>query len=212
MRPLALSSPSPESASRPTSGRQTLGSNHDAPQPPLASPPDAADLQWFRGGELWPVWWDVFKDRCAELGSGEAAKTAGRLIQHVETGWGAIRELQLACERQRGHAVSEGDRLSHFLAYLESDVVTAFVACTEAVTGCLRPAKLSGGGDGSSACGLAARFDRGLAVAALAAQASELSPSFRTAVNAVADALVDWGAEVCTLLSAFIRITVDPAG
>ena len=158
-----------------------------------------------------PVWWNVFKDRCGQLGSGEAVKTAGRLIHHVECGWRVIGELQFACERQRAHA-AEGGRLSHFLGFLESDVVAGFLACTEAVTEWLRPTGPSGAGGGSSVCGLAVRFDRGVAVAALAAQASELDPSFRAAITAVADSLVDWGAEVCTLFSALTRITVDPAG
>lgn len=184
------------------SGRQTLGSNHDAPQRPSTSPPDTAAHQSLGSGELWPVWWNVFKDRCEKLDSDEAAKTVGRLIHHVESGWESVRVLQLACERQR-HAVSEGDRLSHFLVYLESDVVVAFTECTEAVTSCIRPADLS------SLCALAARFDRGVAVAALAVQASEVSPSFRATATAVADSLVDWGAEVCTYLSALTRITVD---
>lgn len=207
MCPPARPSPSPES-SRPTSGRQTLGSSHDAPQPPSASPSDAAGFRFPDTGEWWPVWWNVFKDRCEELGSDEAAKTARRLIHHVETGWKSVSELQLACERQRGHVVSEGGRLSHLLAYLETDVVAVFMECTEALTRCVHPVELFGKGDRSSVCELAARFDRRVSVAALASQAGEMSPSFQAAVTIVADSLVDWGAEACTILSALARVTV----
>jgi len=212
MRSPPRSTPSPDSAgysSRPTNGRQTLGSSHGAVQRATTPGHETPDLQWFGTGE--PVWWNVFKDRCKALGDGEAGRTAGRIVHHVESGWAFIREIQLACERQRGQGGASGNRLSHFLAYLEGDVVTGFVRCTEAATR-IRPAELSGvAGDEPSVCTLAAGFDRAVAVAALAAQARDVSPDFHASIMAVAAGLVDWGSEMCTLASALDRIFVTPA-
>jgi hypothetical protein len=155
------------------------------------------------------VWWNAFKDRREALDDAEAGRTAGRIIHHVESGWVLIRTLHLACEDQRAQKDTIEGRRWHFIEYLDDDVVGAFMRCSEAVT---RIPQLSDAALGEEPiCALAARFDRGVAVAALAAQASVLGPPFRDAVIAVADTLVDWGTEMCTLASALARIVVAPA-
>ena len=151
-----------------------------------------------------PAWWDAFKAGRVALADDEAEKTAGRIIHHVESRWESIRCLQLACERQRDQGAPAGSRLSHYLAFLEEEVALVFVKCADAV-----PGVLPGDAVGNDlVCELAALFDRGIGVAALAAQANELSPSFRASVIEITDTLVDWGTEMCTLASALARMVV----
>ena len=205
MCPPSRLSASQESHSNPGSGRQTLGSSHDVPQPPLV--PASRPGQGSGAGHPWPAWWSTFKDRCAELDSSEAATTAARLVFHVESAWRAIRELHLAREREEAHAHYDDVRVSHLFAYIETDVIAAFVSCAEAVTRCLPSSDPISNSSAVAACHLAVRVDRGVAVACLAGQASAVSPSFRIALSLLNDALVDWGAELCTFLFAFERIT-----
>lgn len=200
--------PADPPATKSTSRRQTLGSDHDAP---LRSAPGegALDSRWLvREGQAWPAWWDAFKASRIALVDGEAEKTVGRIIHHIESRWESIGNLQHACEHQRQQRAPAGTRLSHFLAFLEDEIVLVFVRCADAVTS-LWPAMLPGDAVAYAVvCELAGHLDRGLGVAALAAQANELSPAFRASVIEITDALVDWGAEMCTLTSALARMVV----
>lgn len=206
--PTSPPDPTGSSATKPASRRQTLGSDHDAP-PRRASGEEAPGAQSVGAEQLRPAWWDAFKASRTTLIDGEAEKTAGRIIHHVESRWEAIRNLQIACERQREQGAPPGSRLSYYLAFLEDEIALVFVKCADAVTR-LEPGAPPGDGVGNDlVCGLAAHFDRGIGVAALAAQANELSPAFRSSMIGITDDLVDWGAEMCTLASALARMVVS---
>lgn len=154
----------------------------------------------------WPIWWNVCKDRSAGL-AGESGRTAGRVIHHVETGWAFIAELQLACDRYRTAGVPAG-RVSHLVAHVHDEVIPTFVVCAEGV------AALLGHGEQDLAsepvCTSSARFDRAVSIAALASATGQIYPPFRSVVTGAADALTEWGSELCTLSTALGRLFSVP--
>jgi hypothetical protein len=186
---------------RAVSGRQTLGSNHDGPQPePAATDSDNAGLQPVTSTR--PVWWHVFKDRCATL-EGESGRTAKRLIHHLETGWAHVTQLQLACERQCSgpHARARGC-VPHLIRFVEVEVVGTFAACAEGAAAFLPQSGKQGTISVDELGHIAGEFERAIAVSALAIEAETVPDDYRSLVLPAAEALFDWSADFCTLIYA----------
>jgi hypothetical protein len=97
------------------------------------------------------------------------------------------------------------------LAHVHDEVIPAFRLCAAGTATLMVPHPDQRPGL-ETVCESAARFDRALSVAALAAEAGQVSPPFRSAVITAADALTDWGTELCTLTTALGRLLDDPTG
>lgn len=187
---------------RQTSGRQTLGSNHDAPQggpyPREGTPHELEPADNTR-----PVWWHIFKDQCGAL-HGERRRMADRLVRHLETGWTHITKLQLECERQRaGRGVPQDARVAHLIGYLESEVVGVFTECVEQCARIFSGATEAEGGI-EALTGVAARFERGLAISIFASESTQVPRALKAISERVSNALVDWSAEFGALVAAVL--------
>jgi hypothetical protein len=186
-------------ATRLTSGRQTLGSNHDAPQRGTGTG-EGAPGALQPADSTWPLWWHIFKDYCAAL-QGESRRTADRLVQHLETGWTHVTQLQLECERQHaGHVAIQDAWVVHLIGFLETEVLGSFAECAE------RCARLFAGerdeGEGLDAlCSVAFRFERAVALSALASESAHLPRTLKATLEYATNALVDWSADFGALVA-----------
>lgn len=149
-----------------------------------------------------PVWWHVFKERCTAL-EADSRRTVERLIQHLETGWAHVIELQLACERQRMVNQREaGGRVLQLVDFVEVEVIATFGVCAEGAAAFLVRTPAQAAVTSDELGRIAENFERAVAVSALASEAAQVPPDFRSVVLPAADALVDWSADYCTLIAA----------
>ena len=194
--PVAARGPAPI---RLTSGRQTLGSNHDAP-PGGPYPREEAPDGFQTTDSTRPVWWHIFKDHCGSL-RGERRRTADRLVQHLETGWALVMQLQLECERQHAdQGVAQDAQVAHLIGFLESEVLGAFMECAER---CARVVSEAGEPEErvDGLYSMVARLERGITISAFASESAHLPCAFKATLECVSNALVDWSADFGALIA-----------
>ena len=185
------------------SGRQTLGSSHDGPQNSSRAGDSQTGARPGADGTL-PVWWRIFVDRCATLDI-EERRTAGRLIGHVEVGWTHLTQLQFECERQHAaRGASPDNRVAHLIGYIETEVLGSLIECAEQTARYFSEADESGAG--LDALRRAAhRFERAVALCALASESAYLTGTFKATLEQVANALLDWSVDFDALTAAVVR-------
>lgn len=184
------------------SGRQTLGSSHDSPQDGSRAGDTKAGARAGADGTL-PVWWRVFVDHCATFDI-ELRRTADQLIGHVEVGWAHLTQLQFECERQHAaRGASPDNRVAHLIGYIEREVLGSFIECAEQTARYFSEADTSGAGL-NALCHVAHRFERAVALCALASESAYLMGTFKATLEQVANALLDWSADFDALTSAMV--------
>ena len=185
------------------SGRQTLGSSHDGPQ--CSSRPEDSNTGTRPGADgAQPVWWRIFVDHLTALDI-EARRTADRLIGHVEVGWEHLTQLQFECERQHAaRGASPDNRVAHLIGYIETEVLGSFIECAELTARYFSEADESAAGL-DALCRASHRFERAVALCALASESAYLTGTFKATLEQVANALLDWSADFDALTSAMIR-------
>jgi hypothetical protein len=163
--------------------RHTLGSDPDgagAPvrlsgEPPAEREPPPPELAR-------PVWWLAAQQSSASWSGLEAAKLAARIVAQVNGMWSVIDELEAlytAVPRRPSH---ERDLFTHFLSFVERDLVGLFVDLARQVGLVLS----SGGGlpwDPAAFDGEGERFARNLDVMRLAASDPVIPESARSVVQ-----------------------------
>lgn len=185
------------------SGRQTLGSRHDGPQDGSEAGDSKAGAPPTANGML-PVWWRVFVDYCATFDI-EERRTADRLIGHVEAGWAHLTQLQFECERQHVmRGASPDSRVAHLIGYIETEVLGSFIECAEQTARYFSEAGESGAGL-DALCRAAHRFERAVALCALASESAYLTGTFKATLEQVANALLDWSVDFNALSSVMVR-------
>jgi hypothetical protein len=186
-----------------SSGRQTLGSSHDSPPDGSRAGDNKAGARPTTDGTL-PVWWRIFVDHCATFDI-EERRTANRLIGHVEVGWAHLTQLQFECERQHAaRGASPDNRVAHLIGYIETEVVGSFLECAEQTARYFSETDESGAGL-DALCRVAHRFERAVALCALASESAYLTGAFKGTLQQVANALLDWSADFDALTSAMVR-------
>lgn len=148
-----------------------------------------------------PIWWHIFADACSAL-EGESRRTSERLVAHVNAGWEQVARLQIDCDRLRatyGGALDE-KRLTHLLAFVDTEVVATFVDCARETA-----AFHAGLGDVrewlAAVTSLSARLERGVSLCALASASALVPQPLKPAMEHVAHALIDWSADFDALVT-----------
>lgn len=185
------------------SGRQTLGSSHDGPHDGSRAGDGKPGARPGVDGTR-PVWWRIFVDHCATFEI-ELRRTADRLIGHVEVGWAHLTQLQFECERQHvARGTGFDNRVAHLIGYIETEVLGSFIECTEQTARYFSEADESGAGL-DELCRAAHRFERAVALCALASESAYITGTFKATLEQVANALLDWSADFDALTSAMVR-------
>ena len=192
---------------RAISGRHTLGSPPESQEPPdraagLALPSLAPLDNLTDGAEpfntIYGAKWHAARQR-AHARTGIAGRQLVRLLDLVETGWQALRDLQHWYEGNVTRA-DVGDAYGHLLGFVDGDLVDVF---REAAGGA---AALVPGWPGWAAeadpdglIGDVDTFVRYLALLHLAVQAAPVPEQFAALVTSVAERFTGWGYEVSGL-------------
>jgi hypothetical protein len=190
-------------------GWHTLGSLPESQEPldpaplppllPVLPAPNVAD-----GAEpfhtIYGRAWYAARERSS---TGAACRLAVDLLDRVESGWHAIRDLQQWFEAHHLRA-RQPDAYGHLLTFIGSDLVDVFREVAGGV------ADLVPGGEGWEAeadpDGVAGDVDvfvRYLALLQLAVQSAPVPEPFAVLVASVAERLRGWGDEVAALVSAW---------
>ena len=190
-----------------TRGRHTLGSAHDSPHPAeQAEAPPAAGLpagpEEPQGAR--PVWWRAARERAKEAG-GEEGRILRRLLDHVDSAWTGVAELQLVCAQRAGWArrPHADPRVAHLFAFIEAEMMGTLRRCaldTAALVPGVNPQ-----GDTQRAAlfdAMAERLERALSMVHLASADPAVPADVREAVRTVALGLSDWSPEFSALANA----------
>jgi hypothetical protein len=86
--------------------------------------------------------------------------------------------------------------------FIEVQVVATFGACAEGAAAFLVRTPARSAVTVDELAQIAESFERAVAVTALASEAAQVPPDFRSVVLPAADALVDWSVDYCTLIAA----------
>jgi hypothetical protein len=201
--------PGPEPR-RTAPGRHTLGSPPEAAEPldqaevpklPELSPPDdltdgAEPIHTIYG----PPWYAA-RQR-AHAGAGTAARHLVRLLDVIESGWHALRDLQHWYEC-RVPPADTSDTYGHLLRFVGADLVDVFrvvaVSAAELVPGWPGWAAEA---DPDGLLGEVDTFVRYLALLHWAVQAAPVPEPFAMLVVSVADRFTGWDSEVLALVTA----------
>ncbi|HEU0300722.1 MAG TPA: hypothetical protein VFR37_14730 [Longimicrobium sp.] len=143
-------------------------------------------------------------DHCATFDVDER-RTADRLIGHVEVGWAYLTQLRFECERQHAaRGAGPDNRVAHLIGYIETEVLGSFIECAEQTARYFSEADETGAGL-DVLCRAAHRFGRAVALCALASESAYLTGTFKATLEQVANALLDWPADLDALTSAMVR-------
>ncbi|HWK88975.1 MAG TPA: hypothetical protein VNP72_03245 [Longimicrobium sp.] len=119
----------------------------------------------------------------------------------MESGWAHVTQLRLECQRERtAHGLSPDQRLVHLIAYVETEVLGVFIECAEQSARLV--SKEDGVGEGlETLYSLASRVERGLVLCGLASESAHLPPRLKATLAQVTNALADWPADFCALVT-----------
>lgn len=191
-------------------GRHTLGSPPETAEPldpavvptlPALSPPDdltdgAEPIHTIYG----PTWYAA-RQR-AHAGTGKPARHLVRLLDVIESGWHALRDLQHWYEGNVPPA-DTSDPYGHLLRFVGADLVDVFrvvaVSAAELVPGW---SDWAAEADPDGLVGEVETFVRYLALLHSAVQAAPVPEPFAMLVVSVADRFTGWGTEVSALVTA----------
>lgn len=161
--------------------------------PPVDDPTEGAEPLYTIYGTAWYA----ARARAPAIG-----RNAVRLLDIVETGWLAVRELQSWIETEAVRAQEPG-AYGHLLAFVDVDLVDVFrelaVSAADLVPGWDAWASEA---DPDGLLADVGTFVRYVAVLSLAVRAAPVPAPFAELVKSVADRLRGWGEEASALVAA----------
>lgn len=193
---------------RAPTGRHTLGSFPESQEPqdtrdvflpslpPFDNRTDGAEPTYTIYGRAW------YEARERVFVIGPVGRLLATLLDEIEVGWHAVRDLQFWAEANPVR-MTERDAYGFMLAFIQGDLVDVYRdlagSATEFVPG-WRGWRLQADPDGLLAD--VETFSRYLAMLRLATRAEDVPPAFAALVESVDARLTGWGEEVAALVSA----------
>lgn len=198
----------PESG-RSVAGRHVLGSSPESLEPmkpaslPLLSPLHQPPAE--PGHTIYLAEWEKARRRAARLAPARRALFT-RTLDHIETGWENVRELQRFWEEHREYALTHSDRYADLLHFIHGDLVDVFRAVAAEVA-LLVPGypTWADTADADDVLGETDVFRRYLTVFVLAVEQEPRADPLREVTRAAAKGLAGWCTELGILVASIAR-------